>query len=55
MQVFQTLGEPPRNGKIILATNGWIQKSRKALNNNVKLKKAVCMLGRLFKIFLIIG
>jgi len=33
MQVFQTAGDPPNKGRIILANIGSIQKSRVALTN----------------------
>jgi hypothetical protein len=36
MHVFQTEGEPPKRGKIILANMGSIQNNRRALMNKEK-------------------
>src|SRR5207302_11197189 len=38
MQVFQTAGVPPREGRIILAIMGWTRKSSVALTNRVMAK-----------------
>src|SRR5262245_43335633 len=45
MQVFQTAGEPPKSGKIILAIIGWTQNNSAALTNIVPAKMA-CMRPR---------
>ena len=36
MQVFQTDGDPPNKGRIILAIIGWTQKSSVAERNKVR-------------------
>src|SRR5260370_28943992 len=40
MQVFQTAGVPPSNGRIILPISGWKKKKREALTNSVRAKKS---------------
>jgi hypothetical protein len=40
MQVFQTEGEPPRRGRIILAIIGWTQKSSAADTRSVTANKS---------------
>jgi hypothetical protein len=47
MHVFQTEGEPPKSGRIILANMGSIQNNRRALMNKEKTYKN--KLGLLFK------
>jgi len=39
MHVFQTIGEPPKSGRIILAIMGCTQKSSPALMNMVSANK----------------
>ena len=38
MQVFHTLGDPPRYGRIILLTIGWTRNNRQAPTNSVAVK-----------------
>src|SRR6266481_4427354 len=40
MQVFQTEGDPPRRGRIILAIIGWTQKSSEAETNRVRANRS---------------